>query len=109
MLDFLPNTQEKYEKSLKEYGELLETIVIEDIFMPEIVELLHEERKNDIKAIFDYIEEVVNRDAHLREILSVTMMEILGNNQTILNTAQKYMGKTSKKLQLEADRELGRL
>lgn len=27
---------------------------------------------------FDYIEEAVNRDKHLGDILSITMMEILG-------------------------------
>lgn len=36
---FLPSTREEYLKSLKEYGEVLETVVIEDIFMPKILEI----------------------------------------------------------------------
>lgn len=57
---------------------------------------------------FDYIEEAVNRDKHLGDIFSITMMEILGNDSTVLKTAKKYMGETSIKLQLEANKDLGR-
>lgn len=52
---------------------------------------------------------MVNEDKHLRDILSITMMEILGNDKIILETARKYLGSTSMKLQLEADKGLGRI
>lgn len=109
MIKFFPSTIQEYNNSIKENGELLETVIIEDIFMPEILKLLSEDKeKVKIQNTFDYVEEVVNCDKHLRDILSITMMEILGNDTTILKTAKKYMGETSKKLQLEADKALGR-
>ena len=109
MMKIFPSTIQQYNNSIKENGELLETVVIEDIFMPEILKLLSEDKeKVKIQDIFDYVEEVVNCDKHLRDILSITMMEILGNDSTVLKTAKKYMGETSIKLQLEADKDLGR-
>lgn len=109
MMKIFPSTIQQYNNSIKKNGELLETVVIEDIFMPEILKLLSEDKeKVKIQDIFDYVEEAVNRDKHLRDILSITMMEILGNDSTVLKTAKKYMGETSIKLQLEADKDLGR-
>ena len=40
MLELLPSTVDEYKNSIKKHGELLETIVIEDIFMPEILKPL---------------------------------------------------------------------
>lgn len=109
MIYFFPTASKEYNKCIRENGEILETVLIEDVFMPEILKLLSEDKEIiKIQTIFNYIEEVVNRDNHLRDILSITMMEILGNDTTVLGVAKKYMGKTSGELQLEADRDLGR-
>lgn len=109
MKGLLPNTKEKCDESIKLHGELLETVTIEDIFMPEILKLLSDDKEIEIlKTIFDYIERAVTKDNHLKDIISITIMEILGNDKDILKTAQKYMGEISVKLQLEADKDLGR-
>ena len=110
MKELLPSTSQEYDESIKLNGEILETVIIEDVFMPEILKLLSEDKEIKIlQAIFAYIEKVVNEDKHLRDILSITMMEILGNDKIILETARKYLGSTSMKLQLEADKGLGRI
>lgn len=111
MQDFFPMTREKYKKSIEKYGKVLETVVIEDIFMPEIISLLTTDEYSDLlEKIFRYIEEIVNgNNAHLIDILSVTMFEILGNDRNILKRAQQYMGAKSIMLQVEADKELGRI
>ena len=44
MQDFFPLTKEMYKESVKEFGKVMETIVVEDIFMPPILELLREDR-----------------------------------------------------------------
>lgn len=110
MLDFLPSTCNDYRKSIEEYGEVLETVIIEDIFMPVITKLLREEKDiNLIKNIFDYFEKVSNcEDDDLINVFSITVLEILGNDRTILGIAQKYMGPKTIQLQIEADRGLGR-
>ena len=42
-------------------------------------------------------------------IFSITVLEILGNDKTILQIANKYMGPRTKQLQVQADKSLGRL
>ena len=110
MLRLLPTTVDKYEKSIKYYGGLLETVVIEDVFMPCIIDLINEEENTKlIKSIFNYFEEISNcKDEHLINIFSITSMEILGNDKKILKTAQKYMGRKTTQLQIQADKNLGR-
>jgi F0F1-type ATP synthase delta subunit len=110
MLEFLPSTGNGYEKSIEHYGEVLETVIIENIFMPEIIKLLSENRNIKLlKSIFNYFEEVSNcKDMHLINVFSVTVLESLGNDKTILGVAQEYMGPKTMQLQLEADRALGR-
>ncbi|SFF40193.1 hypothetical protein SAMN04487969_13413 [Paenibacillus algorifonticola] len=111
MLDFLPSTEAEYRKSIEFNGEVLETVIIEDVFMPEIIKLLKEERNvNLLESIFNYFEEVSNcEDTQLKNNFSVTVLEILGNDKSILVTAQKYMGTKTIQLQIEADRALGRI
>lgn len=110
MLEFLPSTEAAYRKSIVTYGEVLETIIIEDIFMHEIIKLLREERNIELLgSIFKYFEEISNdEDAHLINIFSITVLEILGNDRSILRTARNYMGPKTIELQIEADRDLCR-
>lgn len=111
MLDFLPSKRNEYKKSIEDHGEILETVIIEDIFMPDIIKLIGEEKNIQlIESIFEYFEEVSNcEDTHLINIFSITVMEILGNDRTILEKAKKYMGPKTTLLQIEADRDLGRI
>ena len=110
MLLFFPFLLDEYENHIKKYGNRLETIIIEDIFMPEVVELLKKERdENLLQDIFLYFETLVDSsDKDFLNIFSITAMEILGNDKEILDKAKKYMGVKTAQLQLEADRELGR-
>ncbi len=111
MQEFLPSTKEAYSESVKEYGEVLETVVIEDIFMPQIVKLLRENKEHQLlESIFMYFEEIVNSDdSHLINVLSITVLEILGNDKLILETAKQYLGTKTTALQIKADQELGRV
>lgn len=115
MLDFFPNKLNEYNEMCcemqQDYSERLDTIIVEDLFMPEVVELL---RKNTdtklLKKIFDYFEIVSNNaDKELENIFSVTTLEILGNEKNILENARTYMGPKTASLQYEADRALGRI
>ena len=110
MLEFLPSTKNKYRDSIEEYGLLLETVVIEDIFMPDIIKLISENKEIKLlEDIFNYFEDVSScKDEHLINIFSTTILEILGNDKQVLKNAQKYMGPKTKLLQIEADRSLGR-
>lgn len=110
MIGFFPKIREKLEEHIFEYGERLDTIVIEEIIMPEVIELLKRDSyKKELKEIFDYFEDVcINADDYLNNVFSITVLEILGNEKTILETAKKYMGPVTMKLQREADIAIGR-
>lgn len=111
MQEFFPATRKAYYESIKEYGTVLETVVIEDIFMPSLLKILSENKEPQLlKDIFSYFEEIVNDDdSHLKNIFTITVMEILGNEKSILETARQYMGKNTKILQGKADENLGRM
>ncbi|MBU5353854.1 resolvase [Paenibacillus barcinonensis] len=112
MLNFLPSTSNAYKESIENHGMVLETVIIESIFMPEVLKLLSENRNIKLlESIFHYFEEVsnCNDDYLINSIFSVTVLEILGNDTTILGVAQEYMGPKTMRLQLEADRGLGRI
>ena len=110
MVEFFPDSEVDYNNIMEEYGELLETIAIDDVLMLRLIQLLMENQEVDkLKVFFNYIEKVVNTDSHLKDILSITMMEKLGDNDEVLANAKKYLGPASKKLQIEADRVIGRV
>ena len=130
MTIYFPTIKKDLDEHIQEFGERLDTIVIEDIIMPEIIELLEKEEQErivgtvinkfrgdktildpgiEIKVIFDYFEDVcINSDDYLNNVFSITALEILGNDKNILEKAKKYMGPITIKLQREADIAIGR-
>ncbi|MDE6568987.1 MAG: resolvase [Lachnospiraceae bacterium] len=114
LLSFFPNKEDEYNAFLLEYvedDEGMETVIIEDIFMPDLVDLLEKNTDTErLREIFDYFETVSNNaDEELENIFSITTLEILGNDEKILETARTYMGPKTVILQYEADRHLGRI
>ena len=108
MQEFFPSTKNAYIESVKEYGEVLETVVIEDIFMPELLTLLAKNEDAELLSnMFNYFEEILNKnESHLINIFSVTVLEILGNDKAILKVAKQYMGEKTALLQMKVDKEL---
>ena len=105
MTIYFPTIKKDLDEHIQEFGERLDTIVIEDIIMPEIIELLEKDADTKkLKVIFDYFEDVcINSDDYLNNVFSITALEILGNDKNILEKAKKYMGPITIKLQREAD------
>ncbi len=110
ILEMFPNLEFQYNKVKQEYGDLFETIFLEDVFSPEIIHLIEEGRdENILYKIFEYFEDVLTwGNEHLINIFTVTVLEILGNDVNLLHKAKKYMGEKTLYLQKKADEELGR-
>lgn len=110
MLIFFPTKKKEYLECRKDDYIGLDTMIIEDVFMPEVIKLLKKDEDIELlNRVFSYFEEVsLCKDEELLNTFSVTALEILGNDEQILATAQKYMGSKTKELQVEADRGLGR-
>lgn len=110
MISFFPTIEEKYWNMESEYGTILETIAIEDLIMPELIKALRSASNEKLlKSIFEYFEEVVvGENEHLRDMLSITVLESLGDDDEIRLAAQKYMGPKTYLMQIQADARLGR-
>ena len=110
MIKIFPNNTNKVNERMKDNFEGWDTIVIEEIIMPEVIELLKkDEDKEKLKEIFEYFEEIcLYSDEYMNNVFSITVLEILGNEKSILETAKKYMGPETTKLQREADIAIGR-
>ncbi|MBQ7944239.1 MAG: resolvase [Lachnospiraceae bacterium] len=110
MLEFFPDARDEYAEHVKKYDEILETVIMEDVFAPRILKMLKDEKDSkQIENVFKYIEETVSgNNFHLINVLEITLLEILGNYTTILGKALKYMGPKTKALQRKADEALGR-
>mgnify|MGYP004543607975 FL=1 len=110
MTIYFPTIKKELDEHIEEFGERLDTIVIEDIIMPRVIDLmknLNNEKK--IKEIFDYFETVsTEADENLLNIFSITVLEMLGADKDILEIAKQYMGPITKKYQRDADLDLGR-
>lgn len=111
MLEYFPYKENEYKKNIEKYGELLSTVVIEDIFMQEIIQMIKKDEEiSKLIELFDYLEMAVNfGDEEMINIISVTVLEILGNDRDVLNIARKYMGSKTIELQILADKDLGRI
>ena len=110
MIKIFPNISNKVNERMKDNFEGLDTIVIEEIIMPEVIELLKkDEDKEKLQEIFEYFEEIcLYSDEYMNNVFSITVLEILGNEKSVLETAKKYMGPVTTKLQREADIAIGR-
>lgn len=111
MIIFFPEIKEEIDERMNETFGGIDTIVIEEIIMPQVIKLI---KKNiDVSKlikIFAYFEKVcVNLDEYLLNVFSITVLEILGNELEVLAIAKEYMGQVTKKLQMEADIDLGRM
>lgn len=111
MLEFFPTKRNEYDQEKEDCFEGLDTIIVEDIFMPEVLNLLEKnDNENLLKLIFNYFEVVsMAADDYLLNVFSITVLEILGNDRTLLARAKQYMGPITKKYQREADLDLGRI
>ncbi len=111
LISFFPSICEEYSCSKMQYGEILSTVVIEDVFMPRLIETIKQNTNEELlQEIFEYFEVIANTDdICLKNIFCVTILESLGNEEKILKIAREYMGDTTFQLQIEADRTLGRI
>ena len=110
LLSLFPQASAALEAMQAQYGRILETVALEDIYMPLITaELRTEEHPQLLHALFRLLESACSsKNQELRDILSSTVLEALGDNHFILQKAQSYMETVTKQMQSEADRHLGR-
>ncbi|WP_335871882.1 DUF7674 family protein [Bacillus sp. 2205SS5-2] len=71
--------------------------------------LVKEENSRDLVKLFEFFESMaIKGDEFVKELLSVTILERLGDNKEVLNKAYKYMGKETRKASDEIEKQLER-
>lgn len=102
MLSFFPDAKQEYHDQI-EYnrGKRLNTVVIENIFVPRLIKLLKKNEDTELlHSIFDYFEEVSNgNNERIRDAFEVTVLEVLDIDKNILAIAKQYMGSKTIELQ----------
>lgn len=80
LLAMFPEAAGPMEEMQREYGEVLETVILEDVFYPAIESLLRKgSDPSAINKVFDFFEQIADSgEADLVNLLSVTILESLG-------------------------------
>ncbi len=99
LFELLPETMEDFKLEerylIDDYGKILQTVVIEDIFMKRIFELLKENKEAErLKTIFDYFEEVCRygEKALISQVFAIAVLENIASYQEFVPIAKSYMG-----------------
>lgn len=85
-------------------------IIYGDVLNPFLISLLESGEKEELlKRIFAFLERLANHeDVRVREVVSVTVCERLGNEKEWIERARKYMGPNTLRLCHEVEKFWGR-
>lgn len=96
LVEAIPELEKAYKEELKDWDEFPGNhIIFGNVLNPFLVELLEQPNKQNPKQrIFDFLELMaLSEDAKVQEVLSVTVLERLGDSEGVLRETKKYMGK----------------
>ena len=109
----IPEIKTKYQEEMAWWGnEEFPGLhnILGDVMNSFVVNLLKSSGNEELKSrIFSFYEDMaISSDYHIRNVLEVTLLEYLGDDKEILNTAYNYMGIYTKRLSDGIERYLGR-
>lgn len=110
-LSNFPEFEIDFKQHIEDYEEILLHVFFGETLNEKLIELLRDEKihKDEISKIFNFLEKVaVEGDLDTKEVLTVTILERLGDNKKLLETSYKYMGKNTKIASREIEEFWGR-
>lgn len=111
LVEVVPEIRPQYESERQWWGEDMPGahIIYGDVLDPYLISLLEScDQEDTLKRIFAFLEELANHeDAHVQEVVAVTVCEDLGANKKLLEKARKYMGDTTFRFSREVEASLG--
>lgn len=96
---------------IEDYGEVLVHVFFGDTVNENLIELINDDKENsgEIKKIFDFFEKMASEgDEDVKEVLTVTILERLGDDANTLEKSYKYMGENTIKASQEIEKFWGR-
>jgi len=113
LLYSIPEIREEYELEFEWWDGEFPGLhnIFGDVFNPFLIRLIKNNNNlNLLKRTFEFLENMaISNDDNVKNVLSVTVLENLGDDKKILNKSFEYMGANTKKLSLEIEESLGRL
>jgi hypothetical protein len=102
--------QDTYWMADEEYEEPLVHVFVGDHFNPYLIEQLSVLKDEDLlNRIFEFLESMaISEDTSVREVLTTTILEQLGDDKQILERARAFMRSNTLKMSHEIERFLGR-
>lgn len=110
MLEAIPEVFPIYNKEMEWWGEALPHIVFGDVLNQYAIKLLKSSKEiSIIKRIFDFYEKMAScDDLYVKQILTTTVLERLGDEKKVLNRAKEYMGTQTIKCLKVINKAIGR-
>lgn len=96
LVTIFPSAYEIYQAHIDDYGEILEHLFFADAINPTLAALLKDNKdKALIQKYIDFIEEMYSDgDEAVRNVVVVTILAYLGDDDTVLKNAYKYLSET---------------
>jgi hypothetical protein len=110
LIEAVPELGAKYRTELDWWGgeKPGPHIVYGNVLNPYVDTLLESGREHELRRVFEFLERLsTNGDAHVREIVAVTVCEYLGADERRLNAARKYMGPETVRISNEVEKFWG--
>lgn len=110
LLATLPEIKPRFEEEGKCWDEVLQHIVFGDVVVPFVLELLSDESEQAmLERVFAFFENMATSpDDMVSELLTVSVLEQLGDDAAVRAKAMHYMGRNTKKLSDAMEKGLGR-
>ncbi len=110
MLEAIPEVLPMFKEELGWWDEVLPHIVFGDVLNPYVIQLLRTNKETStIKHIFDFYERMATcDDLYVKQILTTTVLEGLGDEKAIINRAREYLGTQSIECLNEVSKAIGR-
>lgn len=112
LIEKIPELKPFYNRELKEWDEFPGNHnIFGNVLNPFLIKLLEEENHELLKKrIFNFLEAMAqSEDVKIQEVLTVTVLERLGDSKDILIKAKRYMGEKTILFCEEIERWLGRI
>lgn len=110
MLETIPEVLPMFKEESEWWDEVLPHVVFGDVLNPYVIQLLRTNKETSIiKRIFDFYESMAScDDLYVKQILTTTVLEGLGDEKAIINQAREYMGTQSIECLKEVNKAIGR-
>lgn len=108
-LNAFPEYKSAYNEHIEYNNELLPHVFFGETINEDLPVLL--EKHSDtgkLKNVFNFMERMAEGDVHVQELLSMTILERLGDNPKLLEVASVYMGDKTKIALVEIEKFWGR-